>query len=127
MIEDILKDALQELGGLAGKVYKLAAPKSATAPFVVFGKHEDTELQDMDGGTGIWTGTLELHLLAANYSELKTLEAGIKQKCRTLEGKTTSGVLICEMRARVADTEEALPNSKMEHSELEVAATWQTG
>ena len=39
MIEDALKDALQELDGLAGKVYKLAAPKSETAPFVVFGKY----------------------------------------------------------------------------------------
>ena len=84
MIEDALKDALQELDGLAGKVYKLAAPKSESAPFVVFGKHEDTELQDMDGGTGIWTGVFEVHLLAASYSELKTLEARVKQKCREL-------------------------------------------
>ena len=127
MIEDALKDALQELDGLAGKVYKLAAPKSETAPFVVFGKHEDTELQDMDGGTGIWIGVFEVHLLAASYSELKGLEAKVKQKCRELEGKTANGAMICEMRAAVADTEEALPNSKMEHSELEVTATWQTG
>ena len=41
MIEEILKDALQQVDGLAGKVYKLAAPKDATAPYAVFGKHDD--------------------------------------------------------------------------------------
>lgn len=35
MIEEILKDALQQVDGLAGKVYKLAAPKDATAPYAV--------------------------------------------------------------------------------------------
>ena len=57
MIEEILKDALQQVDGLAGKVYKLAAPKDATAPYAVFGKHDDTELQDLDGGTGFWMAT----------------------------------------------------------------------
>ena len=115
MIEEILKDALQQVDGLAGKVYKLAAPKDATAPYAVFGKHDDTELQDLDGGTGFWTGNLELHLLAANYAALKALEQGVKRACRTE---------VCEMRARVAETEEALPNTKLEHSEMEVTASW---
>lgn len=125
MIEEILKDALQQVDGLAGKVYKLAAPKEATAPYAVFGKHDDTELQDLDGGTGFWTGNLELHLLAANYAALKALEQGVKRACRTAEGKVTAdGLEVCEMRARVAETEEALPNTKLEHSEMEVTASW---
>ena len=125
MIEEILKDALQQVDGLAGRVYKLAAPKDAPPPFAVFGKHDDTELQDLDGGTGYWTGRLELHLLAANYAALKDLEQGVKQACRTAEGKTTAdGLQVCEMRARVAETEEVMPETKLEHSELEVTASW---
>ena len=110
MIEEILKDALQQVDGLSGKVYKLAAPKDATAPYAVFGKHDDTELQDLDGGTGFWTGNLELHLLAANYAALKALEQGVKRACRTAEGKVTAdGLEVCEMLSLIHISEPTRP------------------
>lgn len=125
MIEDVLQAVLEKADGFAGKVYKLAAPKNAVPTYIVYGKADETELQDMDGATGIWMGRLELHVLAANYAELKRAEQTVKAACRSAEETETAGVHVFEMRARVSETEEALPNTKLEHSELEVQAQWQ--
>lgn len=125
MIEDVLKDVMQDAGALGGRVYKLAAPKDAKAPFAVYGKAEENELQDMDGSTGIWMGSMELHIFADSYAALKQTEQAVKAACRTAEGHSAQGVLVHELRARVAQTEEVLPNTKLEHSELEVFAQWQ--
>lgn len=124
MIENILCAALEKLPGMADKVYKVSAPESEKPPYIVLGKHEETEVQDLDGGTGFWTAELEVHLLAKDFDSLKQLERNVKAACRSAEGLAQNGIQVLEMRARTAGTDEALPHLRCEHGELEVQASW---
>lgn len=107
-----VKAVLEQLDGLADKVFPAEALKNAVPPFVFYLLDEDSEKEALDAPTGLCLAALEIHCVARNYGELVALASAVRAALRGMQGQTFEGMLIehVVIRQRSPDIKETEVN-----------------
>lgn len=110
-LEQAVVETLQGVTALGGRVYPAEALKNAGAPFAFWLVSSDREEQCLDGYAGLRTGTIEVHVVADRYLELRTVALAVRGALIAMQGQTFSvsgsdtGVLVSRV-----DLEQASPD-----------------
>lgn len=110
--EQAVVTALEQIDGLADKVFPAEALKNAVPPFVFYLLDEDSEKEALDGPVGLCSAALEIHCVARNYGELVSLASAVRTALRGMQGQTFDGMLIerTVIRQRSPDIKETEVN-----------------
>ncbi len=86
--EEALTTELESITGLENLVFPLNASEGLEPPFVVYISSGGEEIQDLGGFTGMYELTAEIHVIAKDYEELKSLEKQVTDKCKSFFGRS---------------------------------------
>ena len=97
--ESALREELQTISGLSGKIFPINAPEQTLAPYIAYLSSEGTFDKTLTGFLNTREVACELNIIGATYPEMKSLEQQVLTKLKTFPLRTigTSNVYIQEI------------------------------
>lgn len=92
-LETTIKTALEGVSALAGHVYAAEALRDERL-FAFYRVRTQDEPDTLDGGTGLATADVELHVVADSYKAMAAAAAQAAAAARTLQGSRGDGILV---------------------------------
>jgi hypothetical protein len=86
--EEALMYELETITGLTDRVFPLTATEGTEPPFLVYGSSNGKKIQALGGFTELRELTAEIHLVTADYAELKSLQTAVIDKLTTFQGRS---------------------------------------
>lgn len=92
--EEIVKNTLESIDGLSGRVFPVEALKNAQPDFVFYKSASQDEEDALDGPTGLLKTEIEVHCVTASYGALVGLCQTVRRRLRGLTGTSHGGTFI---------------------------------
>ena len=88
-----VRNAVNGIAAVSGKVYHAEALKNASAPFVFWLQTGEQYEEALDGRTELDEDRYELHIVTKNLEDLDSISASVREAVEALQGTEISGVL----------------------------------
>lgn len=85
--EQGLNKELQQVNGLAKKVFPLSAPDGTKASYVTYSKSRTDIVKHLDGNTSTRSAVYDIDIISDTYATLQTLFGGVKTKLNSFSGR----------------------------------------
>lgn len=95
-----VKNAVNGIQAVSGKVYHAEALKNASAPFVFWLQTGEQYEQDLLSRTELGEDRYELHIVTKNLEALDTISADVRAAVESLQGITENGILYEHIEVR---------------------------
>ena len=86
--EEALTAELEAITGLTDRVFPLNATEGLEPPFIVYISNNGEEIMDLGGFSGMYELNAEIHVVAEDYEELKSLEKQVLDKVKSFWGRS---------------------------------------
>lgn len=86
--EEALMYELETITGLTDRVFPLSATEGTAPPFLVYGSSNGKKIQGLSGFSSLRELTAEIHLVTADYAQLKSLQTAVIDRCMTFQGRS---------------------------------------
>lgn len=84
--EQALKEELNNLASLSGKVFPLNAPEGTATPYIVYESSEGVYNKTLMGFLPSRNVPVQLNIVAKHYSDMKTITSGVIQRLQSMVG-----------------------------------------
>lgn len=95
-----VRNAVNGIAAVSGKVYHAEALKNASAPFVFWLQTGEQYEQTLEGRTELGEDRYELHIVTKNLEDLDSISASVRDAVEGLQGTTVNGILYEQMEVR---------------------------
>jgi len=86
-LESAIVEELQTISGLSNKIFPVTAPENTVAPYLVYFSNPGENDRSLMGFLSSKEVDIELHVLATDYSTLKTITSGVVQSLQSFAGR----------------------------------------
>ena len=93
--EEALRYELTQLGGMANKVFPLFSKEGVAPPYIVYVSSEGVFTRSLSGYHTDKEIDCELHVVASNYNQMKTLLKQVINCVQTFQGRVIGDNLFC--------------------------------
>lgn len=94
-LEETLKNTLEEIAGLDGRVCPVADIQHSEGPLVVFEQKDESEENAMDALTGLITAVFRIHVVHSTYERMRLLSEQVKCAAQAMR-QSDHGMLYVE-------------------------------
>lgn len=102
LLEDALKNALETVTGLVGRVCPVADIQHSAGPLAVYEQRDESEENAMDALTGLITAVFHIHVIHSTYERMRLLSEQVKHAVQTMRQSTKGLLQIEEVTVKLA-------------------------
>lgn len=88
-----VRDAVNGIIAVSGRVYHAEALKNAEAPFVFWLQTGERFEQTLEGRTALGEDRYELHVVTRNLNDLDSISSEVRSRVEALQGTEENGIL----------------------------------